>query len=404
MDPNQIHSSYTSGPSLLSLDSITGSEMCRVAALGEARNLTLQEGDCVSAGVFFTVDDICAVMGDADEDESMVGRMDESRIRFWFLLDGDRWVITGMLTLGLFVILVVAGTVGPSSFRSVMSNTNQVGIAFQAFIASLITGVTLVVTIGQLVLSQELGSLKNQRERMKATVEFRQDLTSLIGSIGLPDPAAFLRQLILTSKDRAEALEDVLAENSDDELRDQVDQFVAALIENANEVEEQLEDAEFGEFNLLRTAMNYNHSWKLYGALWLRSEYEDSLDDEERSAFDELIDVLMFFGPTREHFKALYFQWELVRLIRSILITAFPALAVAVATLLYLAPTSFPGVTFGVANIIWIVSASSAISIVPFFVLTSIVLRIATIAKRTSAIGPFILHESDRGDDIDLEN
>jgi hypothetical protein len=343
-------------------------------------------------------------MGDADGDESMVGRMDESRIRFWFLLDGDRWVITGMLTLGLFVILVVAGTVGPSSFRSVMSNTNQVGIAFQAFIASLITGVTLVVTIGQLVLSQELGSLKSQRERMKATVEFRQDINSLIRSIGLPDPAAFLRQLILTSKDRAEALEDVLTENSDDELRDQIDQFVVALIENANEVEEQLEDAEFGEFNLLRTAMNYNHSWKLYGALWLRSEYEDSLDDEERSAFDELIDVLTFFGPTREHFKALYFQWELVRLIRSILITAFPALAVAIATLLYLAPTSFPGVTFGVENIIWVVSASSAISIVPFFVLTSIVLRIATIAKRTSAIGPFILHESDRGDDIDLEN
>ncbi len=343
-------------------------------------------------------------MSDPDQDESMVGRMDESRIRFWFLLDGNRWLITGIFTFGLFVILVLAGTVGPSSFRSVMSNTNQVGIAFQAFIASLITGVTLVVTIGQLVLSQELGSLKDQRERMAGAVEFRQDVDNLLGSIGPPDPDAFLRRLVQKSKEQAETLSDVVSDNSDDELREQVDQFVTGLVENANEVEKQLEDVEFGDFNLLRTAMDYNHSWKLYAALWLRSEYEDSLVDEERGAFDDLIDVLTLFGPTREHFKALYFQWELVRLIRSILITALPALTVAIATLLFLAPTSFPGVTFGVANIIWVVSASSAITIIPFFVLTSIVLRIATIAKRTSAIGPFILHESDRGDDLELKD
>lgn len=342
-------------------------------------------------------------MNEGEADESMAERMDEPRVRFWFLLDGDRWAITSLLTVSLFIILVISGTIGPSSFRSVMSSTNQVGIAFQAFIASLVTGVTLVVTIGQLVLSQELGSLKTKRERMEDAVDFRRDVDSIFGTIGPPDPETFLRNLVQESKERAETIEKNLRENSNNELREQVDEFVTALVENANEVEDQLEDAEFGEFNLLRTAMNYNHSWKLYGALWLKSEYEDSLDDEEQRAFDELIDVLMIFGPLREHFKSLYFQWELVRLIRSILITAFPALAVAIATLLFLAPTSFPGVTFGVANIIWIVSASSAITIIPFFVLTSIVLRIATIAKRTSAIGPFILHESDRGDDLDLE-
>ena len=339
-------------------------------------------------------------MNEGEEDESMVERMGESRVRFWFLLDGDRWVITSLLTVSLFVILVIFGTIGPSSFRTVMSSTNQVGIAFQAFIASLITGVTLVVTIGQLVLSDELGSLKTKREQMDETINFRYDVDSIFGTIGPPDPETFLRNLIQKSKERAETLEEDLTENSNNELREQVTEFVTALVKNANEVEDQLEDVEFGEFNLLRTAMNYNHSWKLYGVLWLKSEYKDSLDDEEERMFDDLIDVLMIFGPLREYFKSLYFQWELVRLIRSILITAFPALAVAIATLLFLAPTSFPGVTFGVANIIWVVSASSAITIIPFFVLTSIVLRIATIAKRTSAIGPFIVHESDRGEDL----
>lgn len=342
-------------------------------------------------------------MGDSEQSETMVGRMGESRVRFWLLLGGNRWVVASVFTVCLFVFLIVVGAIGPSSFRSVMANTNQVAIAFQAFIASLVTGVTLVVTIGQLVLSQELGSLGKQRERMDGVMTFRRDVDELFGSVGAPDPPKFLRELIEVSSDRAAALGVAVADNGDEELCEQVDRFVTDLTENAEAVDEQLEDTDFGGFDLLHAAMNYNHSWKLYGALWLRSEYEGGLSDDEHESFDELIDVLTFFGPTREHFKAIYFQWELVRLIRSILLTAIPALAVAIASLLFLAPTSLPGTTVGVANLVWVVSAASAVTIVPFFVLASIVLRIATVAKRTSAIGPFVLHESDRGDDIELE-
>ena len=92
-------------------------------------------------------------MDDDTQDETMHGRMDESRLRYWFLLDGDRWLISAGLTVSFFLALLVIGAVDPSTFRAVFQSTNQVGITFQALIASLITGVTLVVTIGQLVLS-----------------------------------------------------------------------------------------------------------------------------------------------------------------------------------------------------------------------------------------------------------
>lgn len=341
-------------------------------------------------------------MGDGTQSETMHGRMDESRFRYWVLMDGDRWLIAAGLTLGLFVVLVAVGAVAPSSFRTVMGSTNQVGITFQALIASLITGVTLVVTIGQLVLSQEFGSLDKQRDRMTGAVEFRHDLRDSLGAVGPPDPPTFLGWLVDLSKERAEALDDAIASNGDAELREQVARFVDDLVENADGVGDRLTDTEFGEFDLLRAAMDYNYSWKIYGALWLRSEYGDALSDDENESFDALLDVLTLFGPTREHFKSLYFQWELVRLLRAVLVTALPALAVATATLLFLAPASFPGTVLGMATIVWVVSAATALSVVPFFVLTSIVLRIGTIAKRTSAIGPFILHESDRGDDLDL--
>ncbi|QLG47331.1 hypothetical protein [Natrinema halophilum] len=39
----------------------------------------------------------------------------------------------------------------------------------------------------------------------------------------------------------------------------------------------------------------------------------------------------------------------------------------------------------------------------PFLLLIAFILRIATIAKRTLAIGPFILRESSRGEEIDRD-
>lgn len=341
-------------------------------------------------------------MGNETQDETMHGRMDESRVRYWFLLNGDRWLIATGLTASFFLVLLAIGAVDPLSFRAVLKSTNQVGITFQALIASLITGVTLVVTIGQLVLSQEFGSLETQRKRMSGAIEFRRDTEELSGSAGPPDPGSFLRELIKLSITRAKNLDDAIAANRDEDLREQVERYVEDLTENGEEIIEQLEDVQFGEFELFRAAMNYNYSWKVFGIQWLRAEYNESLSNGDDELFEDLLDVLTLFGVSRGHFKSIYYQWELVRLLRAVLVTAIPALAIATATLLFIEPNSFQGTFLGVPVIIWVVSGAAALSVTPFFILTSIVLRIATIAKRTSAVGPFILHESDRGDDIDL--
>ena len=43
-----------------------------------------------------------------------------------------------------------------------------------------------------------------------------------------------------------------------------------------------------------------------------------------------------------------------------------------------------------------LVAAAAAIAVAPFAVLLAYILRIATITRRTLAIGPFILRESER--------
>ena len=59
-------------------------------------------------------------------------------------------------------------------------------------------------------------------------------------------------------------------------------------------------------------------------------------------------------------------------------------------------PENYPGTVLGLDVGVLMVSAAAAISVAPFAVLLAYILRIATITRRTLAIGPFVLRESER--------
>ena len=127
------------------------------------------------------------------------------------------------------------------------------------------------------------------------------------------------------------------------------------------------------------------------------------MDRETVREFVDLIDILGFYGPAREHIKTLYFQWQLVDLSRGVLYPSIPALAVTSGLAMFLAPTSFPGTFLGIGNLIWLVSAGMAIGALPFLFVTAFILRLVTITKRTLAIGPFILRSAGRSGNIEWE-
>jgi hypothetical protein len=62
-------------------------------------------------------------------------------------------------------------------------------------------------------------------------------------------------------------------------------------------------------------------------------------------------------------------------------------------------PDTISGATFAVDNLVWVTSAAVAVALLPFVLLLSYVLRIATVAKRTLAMGPFVLRASERTGD-----
>jgi hypothetical protein len=342
--------------------------------------------------------------GGGQPGDTMIERSDDSGVKLWFLLNANRWLITGILVAFVFVGLVVASQVAPPALRAIMTEKEPVHFLFQALVTALITGVTLVLTINQLVLSQELGAVDDQRERLDGSLEFQADVEDVIDApIGPPEPASFMQAIVAASKDRAEEFRDVVDDSRDEEFKERVDDFVDNLTDHADAIRDDLDDAQFGTYSVLKSALDYNYSWKIFRARRIRNVHADSFDDEAGEAHDELLQSLKVFGLAREHFKTLYFQWELINLSRAMMYVSVPALIVAMSMLLFFDVEAVTGSALGVDLLVWIVAAAATLAVTPFLLLVAFVLRIGTMAKRTLAIGPFILRDSSRGETIEWE-
>ncbi|UIO99376.1 hypothetical protein Hbl1158_12690 [Halobaculum sp. CBA1158] len=328
-------------------------------------------------------------------------RAGESRWKLWLLLEADRRVVVAGSALAVFGVLLAAGTLyGPTAHA--LRSTDSVDTTFQGFLTATITGVTLVLTLNQLVLSQELGAVGDQRERMDEAMAFRSDAADLLDAPVSPArPAQFLRALVQVSADCAREVREAADRAGDDEAAAAVDDLVSSLIGNAEEVSEGLDDARFGGFDVISSALNFNYSWKVFAANRIRATHGDALEGEGLEALDRLTDVLEMFGPAREHFKTLYFQWELINLSRAVLASALPALLVSTFMVAFFHAEAYAVTLFGVGTLVPLVAAAATVATVPFLVLLAYVLRIATVTKHTLSIGPFILRETDEVSEVE---
>lgn len=338
-------------------------------------------------------------------DNTMRERVGNRRERIYItiLLNANRHLVTAGLAGILFGLIFAMTSLSTTSLRAAMAADSPVIPVFQALIIVTATVVALVVAINQLVLSQEIGPLNDQRDRMSGAMEFLRDTEDFFDSTSPPEPGSFLQALVDTTSNNAEMLDDAIANTTNDELREQTIQFTESLINNATTVSEKLEGAQFGQFDVVQAALDFNYAWKIYQVRRLRKDHGTDLTDDQREAFENLEETLTFFGPAREHIKTLYFQWQLVNLSRQIIYVGIVVFAIAPGTVLFIDAGSFPGMTFGVDNMTWIISGAFTIGSLPLLLLASYTLRLATIAKRTLAIGPFILRSSSRTEEIEWQ-
>ncbi|RQG94362.1 hypothetical protein [Natrarchaeobius chitinivorans] len=336
--------------------------------------------------------------------DTMAERSDDPTWKHELLLNANRWLVTAGLMVFVAVGLLFVSEFSPVSLRALMGEKEPVHTLFQALVTALITGVTLVVTINSLVLSQELGAVEDQRERLEGALDFRERVEASIDApISPPEPASFVQAIIAASEERANDFREAVADSHDEEFEERVDDFVDNLTTHADSIRDDLGDAQFGTYDVVKAALDYNYSWKIFRARRIQNAHADSFTDETREAYDELLESLKLFGLAREHFKTLYFQWELINLSRAMMYVAVPALVVTISMLLFFDADAVSGTILGIDSVVWVVVLTSTVAVTPFLLLIAFVLRIATMAKRTLAIGPFILRDSSRGEEIDWE-
>jgi len=335
------------------------------------------------------------VNDDATErpDATMRERVPESRWKFRLLLGADRWVLAALVLGTVFCALVVAGIALPTPVRTLLTHGDPLETLYEALVGSTITGVTVVVTLSQLVLSQEQGPAGDQRERMAGATAVREDVADVVNEPVSPArPSAFVRALVAFTDRRAGDLREAVGDVEDEALRERVEAYAERVEENADAVSASLEGAQFGEFDVVSAALDYNYSWKLYAARRLRAAHGDALPEAATAALDDLAEALSLFGAAREHVKTLYFQWELADLSRTVLYASVPAITVATGALLLFDPAY---VAEGWLALV-VAAATVCVALLPFAVLLAHVLRIVTVTKRTLSVGPFVLRETDR--------
>ena len=320
-------------------------------------------------------------------------RTDESRLKMRFLISANRWLVVGAFSLLGFLSLVGLELVGPSSLENVLVG-DALGAVFGSLIIAIVTSVTLVLTVAQIVLSEQMNELKDHRANLEGEIEFREEIEEMSGVAVSPvQPNQFFRLLLSLVEAQATDVADAIEESGRAEELAAVLAYTDELVEHSRSVSDDLQNAEFGSFDVLLPVLHYNYSWKIHAGRALRDEHDLPVVADE--SFGELIRTLRHFAPTREYFKTHYFQWEIINTARSILYGAVPALAVAAYVVMAFDPSAVGGTLLGIPVLYLALSATYVVVLLPFTVLLAYLLRILTVVKRTLDIGPFILRHTE---------
>ncbi len=318
--------------------------------------------------------------------------------RYWsaIVLRANRWLVSAVILLGVFGLLVGTSELALTPFREIAADRDGFQLLFTAFIGAIITGTSIVVTINQLVLSQELGAVGDQRSRMRESVEFRADVEAKLSTATVsPEPAAFLSELTEGIRARSDELHRTVED--DTELAAALDDYADRLRLTTDQVRKNLSAAQFGTFDVLWAVLAFNYSEQIHELRKIQHDHSAECSAETDEAIEELLELLQLFGPAREHFKTLYFQWELINLSRALLYISVPALAVMGGLSMYVDAAALTGTVGGIDSLVIVAAGGFTVGIAPFVIFTVFIVRIASVAKRTLAMGPFILQETDRG-------
>jgi hypothetical protein len=339
---------------------------------------------------FFRVPAVAFRMDSGDEEEldsygADMGQESGSGVIEWVIVDGNRLIVASLIAVGAFALLFGLYALGAIAFVNDDSMTRLAG----GMIAGTFSLVTLVVSINQMILSREFSAAGEVQNQLDGVMGFREDVEDLAEVPASPAaPAGMINLITVTINERADELEEAVADSPDAECRDAVSQYVTGINQSTERIHETLEETEFGTFTAVSAAVNYNDAWQIYAGRHLCNRYDDCISEEATEAFNDLLEALRLFNVAREHFKTTYMQRELTQFSRQTLYCGVPAILSAM--ILGFTYADIGGATVTSDLLPFIAIALVMIVVSPLALLAAYILRTATVARRTASIGPML--------------
>jgi len=322
--------------------------------------------------------------GASSEDFFGVQRKSRSRAVQWVLIDGDRLVLTACGAVLVYLFLIGLHAADAISF----TNANSVTRMASGMIAGTFSLVTLVVSVNQLILSQEFSPAGEFRDRFSGVRTFRQDVADMTGVPATPaEPTRMLELIVAAIQDRADTLADAVADHENEEYRSLVTRYADSVAAGAERADERLNRVDVSAYDALSAAVEYKEGVQLYGARHLQNDAAE-LSEREAAAFDELVEALQLFGTAQAHFKTIYLQRELTRFSQLTVYLGLPAILAA--SLIPLIYGDLGGLAIDTAYLPYVTSLLATIVFVPLLLLGAYILRTATLTRRTAEIGPMV--------------
>lgn len=316
-------------------------------------------------------------------------------VRLWVLVDADRRFVITLLAATVFVLTVLVGLFGPVTVQQFLSSGTSIAEAYIELQTGIITAVTIVLAVNQLILSPDLGPVSLQRQRLRDATTLRSEVEDIAETNTSPtEPSAFLGTIVDGLRKELHQLADVISEGDDEDLRNAIGTHIDEAREDTRRVSEALGKTTFGRIGFIGAAMHYDASRDIRTVRRLENEYASVLSTAQRMALSDVMDALHQYTTAREYFRTLYIRSEFARFSRVMLYVTVPALLVAHYAVGVIGENAMVGTTVGVPNLLWTESAAFTISILPVLVIVSYMARLITVSETSIFISPFTPVES----------
>ncbi|WP_276270717.1 hypothetical protein [Haloarcula litorea] len=305
--------------------------------------------------------------------------------REWFVLTGDRRLVTVLQVIGLAGTLAVVFAVGLVPLRA---DTPVLFLLF-ALIAGNFTLIAIVTSLSQFVLSRRLESPGDVRSEIDDTVAYRQDVGETTGQSLMPvKPDAFFRLLFRSARDDIERLATVTEETRTRRTREELETLVAGLETHVDYVVGLLEREESEMKHALFASVTTDYENYVHRTWYLQTEYADEYTDAVTEPLGRLTETLEHIVVAKRLFKTTFIEAEISELSRYLLYVGLPAqISAVLVTLLYTTSGVAPSVSPPVTRVL--VPAVLTAGFTPFFLLSSYVVRLSVMARRTAEQFPF---------------